>query len=105
MFHPRKKSGRKNALPLIHLSLVSAAFSRELKLGRILEHHLMVRAPGGNHRVAILVRIGMNVDQDRTFVLQAMKKIQLLLTQLWSTQSADPVSIGELHEIRQLAQN
>src|SRR5581483_5878294 len=30
MFHPRKSSGRKNALPLIHLSLVCSAFLGDL---------------------------------------------------------------------------
>ena len=39
------------------------------ELGRIFEHHLMLRAAGGNHRVAIFVRVGMNIQQHRPVLL------------------------------------
>jgi len=69
MFHPRKSSGRKNALPLINLSLMCSTLFGNLELRRILEHHLVLGAAGGNHRIAVFIGIGMNIHQHRPLVL------------------------------------
>jgi hypothetical protein len=105
MFHPRKKSGRKNALPLIHHSLMRDAFFRQLELWRILEHHLMMRAAGGDHRVTILVGIGMNIHQDWTLVPQAFLQHGFYFAWFERAQAGDTIGIRQLHVIRQLPQN
>lgn len=69
MFHPRRLSGRENTLTLIHLSFVSPTLSREFQLRRVLKHHLVVRPTRGNHRIAVLKRIGVDIHQDWPFVL------------------------------------
>src|SRR5207244_10713460 len=62
----------KNALSLFHLSLLCSAFLGSVKLGRVLQHHLMVGTTCRDHRITVLVWISFDIHQNRTFMLQTL---------------------------------
>ena len=71
-------------------------FACQFKLRRIFKHHLMLRPAGGNHRIAVLVRVGMNIHQHRAFMFQAFFEHRLDFAGFERAQSDDAVGVRQV---------